>query len=72
MKNTKNTMIAGANQKGGVAKATTVINIGAGLAIRGKKVLLVDADNQSHLSRFLGFDSQDGKPTIAELIPQWQ
>ena len=70
MKNTKTTMIAVANQKGGVAKTTTVINIGAGLAIRGKKVLLVDADNQSHLSRFLGFDSQDGKPTIAELI--WQ
>ena len=70
MKNTKTTMIAVANQKGGVAKTTTVINIGAGLALRGKKVLLVDADNQSHLSRFLGFDSQDGKPTIAELI--WQ
>ena len=70
MKNTKTTMIAVANQKGGVAKTTTVINIGAGLAIRGKKVLLVDADNQSHLSRFLGFDSQDGQPTIAELI--WQ
>ena len=70
MKNTKNTMIAVANQKGGVAKTTTVINIGAGLAIRGKKVLLVDADNQSHLSRFLGYDGQDGKPTIAELIFQ--
>ena len=70
MKNTKATLIAVANQKGGVAKTTTVINIGAGLAIRGKKVLLVDADNQSHLSRFLGFDSQDGQPTIAELI--WQ
>ena len=54
MKNTKTTLIAVANQKGGVAKTTTVINIGAGLAIRGKKVLLVDADNQSHLSRFLG------------------
>ena len=70
MKNTKTTMIAVANQKGGVAKTTTVINIGAGLALRGKKILLVDADNQSHLSRFLGYDGQDGKPTIAELIFQ--
>ena len=70
MKNTKATLIAVANQKGGVAKTTTVINIGAGLALRGKKVLLVDADNQSHLSRFLGYDGQDGKPTIAELIFQ--
>ena len=70
MKNTKTTLIAVANQKGGVAKTTTVINIGAGLALRGKKVLLVDADNQSHLSRFLGYNGQDGKPTIAELIFQ--
>ena len=70
MKNTKATLIAVANQKGGVAKTTTVINIGVGLALRGKKVLLVDADNQSHLSRFLGYDGQDGKPTIAELIFQ--
>ena len=70
MKNTKATLIAVANQKGGVAKTTTVINIGAGLALRGKKVLLVDADNQSHLSRFFGYNTQDGKPTIAELI--WQ
>ena len=70
MKNTKTTLIAVANQKGGVAKTTTVINIGAGLARNGKKVLLVDTDNQSHLSRFLGYDGQDGKPTIADLI--WQ
>ena len=70
MKNTKTTLIAVANQKGGVAKTTTVINIGAGLALKGKKVLLVDTDNQSHLSRFLGYDGQDGKPTIEELI--WQ
>ena len=70
MNNSKAKIIAVANQKGGVAKTTSVINIGAGLALKGKKVLLVDTDNQSHLSRFLGFDSQDGKPTIAELI--WQ
>ena len=70
MNNSKAKIIAVANQKGGVAKTTSVINIGAGLALKGKKVLLVDTDNQSHLSRFLGFDGTDGKPTISELI--WQ
>ncbi len=70
MKNSKEKIIAVANQKGGVAKTTTVINIGAGLALKGKKVLLVDTDNQSHLSRFLGYDGTDGKPAISELI--WQ
>ena len=63
-------IIAVANQKGGVAKTTTVINIGAGLALKDKKVLLVDTDNQSHLSRFLGYDGTDGNPTISELIFQ--
>ena len=70
MNNSKAKIIAVANQKGGVAKTTSVINIGAGLALKGKKVLLVDTDNQSHLSRFLGYDGTDGKPTISELI--WQ
>ena len=70
MKNSKTKIIAVANQKGGVAKTTSVINIGAGLALKGKKVVLVDTDNQSHLSRFLGYDGTDGKPTISELI--WQ
>ncbi len=70
MNNSKAKIIAVANQKGGVAKTTSVINVGAGLALKGKKVLLVDTDNQSHLSRFLGYDGTDGKPTISELI--WQ
>ena len=70
MNNSKAKIIAVANQKGGVAKTTSVINIGAGLALKGKKVLLIDTDNQSHLSRFLGYDGTDGKPTISELI--WQ
>ena len=70
MNNSKAKIIAVANQKGGVAKTTSVINIGAGLALKGKKVLLVDTDNQFHLSRFLGYDGTDGKPTISELIFQ--
>lgn len=69
MKTKKPIIIAIANQKGGVAKTTTAINIGVGLVMNGKKVLLIDTDNQSHLSRWLGY-TQDGKPTISELI--WQ
>lgn len=69
MKTKKPIIIAIANQKGGVAKTTTAINIGVGLVMNNKKVLLIDTDNQSHLSRWLGY-TQDGKPTISELI--WQ
>ena len=62
-------IIAIAIEKGGVGKTTTTLNIGAGLRQLGQNVLLVDLDQQSHLSRWLEFEP-DGKPTISELIYQ--
>lgn len=47
-------VIAVANQKGGVGKSTSVYNIGAGLAMNGKNILLIDVDPQGDLTKMLG------------------
>ncbi len=56
------------NHKGGVGKTTSVINIGAGLAILGNRVLLVDLDPQGHLTRFLGIGRGDIRTTIYDVM----
>ena len=61
-------IIAVVNQKGGVGKTTSVVNIGAGLALRGRKVLLVDLDAQAHLTYSLGVEPDELALTVYELL----
>lgn len=60
--------MAVANQKGGVAKTTTVVSLGAALAELRQRVLLVDLDPQGSLTFSLGIDPEDLDVTVAEVL----
>ena len=66
----KATIIAVTNQKGGTGKTTTCENLGIGLAMEGKKVLLVDTDPQGSLTISMGWQQPDELPTTLSTLMQ--
>ena len=61
-------VIALLNQKGGVGKTTSTVNLGAGLAQLGKRVCVIDLDPQAHLTLHLGIERPDGHPSVYDLL----
>jgi chromosome partitioning protein len=57
-------VVAVVNQKGGVGKTTTAVNVAAGVSLADKRTLLIDADPQANATRALGFDLDPDRPSI--------